>query len=353
MSKPRKLAIAGVILVGGYFAALVLGGVPELVIEPAGSRSPQAVDGSWFAGRQSWLAEPQAAASEGELVPDSPSNLHAATDARLARHPNQPTWLSTTTETELSATTDTDAQAFMSNAPPLANYPTPSAAPETIPPRLIENPPLAAEPISATRSASAPPLRAAPPSVPKARITEVRPVAAIASQPAASNWDRWPRTPPDDQAAPSQNVPATFQDLSALPSLPPRSTIHESEIVRRNSPPRDPGAAPEGSLRTHIVIDGDTLTRLADRYLDDPQRSPEIYRLNRDILTNPELLPIGVELRIPARERPGDVLAALNSTGSVAASHPEIMVPVTWTPTPLREPPQAKLLQPVPTALEK
>ena len=50
---------------------------------------------------------------------------------------------------------------------------------------------------------------------------------------------------------------------------------------------------------THKVIDGDTLTELAKRYLGNAGRWSELYDYNRDVLTNPELLPIGAELRIP------------------------------------------------------
>lgn len=53
--------------------------------------------------------------------------------------------------------------------------------------------------------------------------------------------------------------------------------------------------------RTHVVVDGDSLEKLAGRYLDDPQRGRDIYELNRDLLANPDLLPIGAELRIPER----------------------------------------------------
>jgi nucleoid-associated protein YgaU len=52
---------------------------------------------------------------------------------------------------------------------------------------------------------------------------------------------------------------------------------------------------------SHIVVDGDSLERLAGRYLDDPHRGAEIYNLNRDVLSNPDVLPIGVELKIPDR----------------------------------------------------
>jgi nucleoid-associated protein YgaU len=48
------------------------------------------------------------------------------------------------------------------------------------------------------------------------------------------------------------------------------------------------------------VQNSDTLQKLAGRYLDDPSRALEIFDLNRDKLKNPEMLPIGAELRIPA-----------------------------------------------------
>jgi nucleoid-associated protein YgaU len=50
----------------------------------------------------------------------------------------------------------------------------------------------------------------------------------------------------------------------------------------------------------HVVSNGDTLEKMAERYLHDAGRALEIFDLNRDQLSNPHLLPIGVELRIPA-----------------------------------------------------
>ena len=59
-------------------------------------------------------------------------------------------------------------------------------------------------------------------------------------------------------------------------------------------PRRDDG------VRTHRIVDGDSLDRLAERYLGSADRRLEIYEANRDVLPSPELLPIGVELKIPA-----------------------------------------------------
>lgn len=53
----------------------------------------------------------------------------------------------------------------------------------------------------------------------------------------------------------------------------------------------------------HVVKNGDTLEKLAARYLEDEGRALELFDLNRDQLTNPHLLPIGAELRIPIPRR--------------------------------------------------
>lgn len=51
--------------------------------------------------------------------------------------------------------------------------------------------------------------------------------------------------------------------------------------------------------RTHVIHSGDSLERLAQRYLGDAGRAIEIFDLNRQVLENPHLLPIGTELKIP------------------------------------------------------
>jgi nucleoid-associated protein YgaU len=50
---------------------------------------------------------------------------------------------------------------------------------------------------------------------------------------------------------------------------------------------------------THKIVDGDTLSSLAVRYLGDERRYMEIYQQNRDVLSSPHTLPIGRTLRMP------------------------------------------------------
>jgi LysM repeat protein len=60
----------------------------------------------------------------------------------------------------------------------------------------------------------------------------------------------------------------------------------------------------ETRVRTHKVVDGDTLRLLAERYLGSAGEAMAIFEANRDALPSPEILPIGVELKIPPRRVP-------------------------------------------------
>jgi hypothetical protein len=108
----------------------------------------------------------------------------------------------------------------------------------------------------------------------------------------------------------------------------------------------------DGGPRRHVIVDGDSLEKLAGRYLDDPQRSNEIFQANRELLASPDLLPIGTEIVIPDRSVPRalDALKQQSSTvGNTAlrsASHN--MVPVRPVPPAAGVMPRAQLLPPRP-----
>jgi nucleoid-associated protein YgaU len=97
---------------------------------------------------------------------------------------------------------------------------------------------------------------------------------------------------------------ATGSD-SAPPSVPTTAATYIAPVpLAENRPPAPSieSAPPEpDEPRTHIVVDGDSLEKLANLYLDDPTRGKEIFELNREALSNPDLLPIGIELKIPDR----------------------------------------------------
>lgn len=88
------------------------------------------------------------------------------------------------------------------------------------------------------------------------------------------------------------------------PGLPPRYPATASTNSARWGMPTDMMpivARPADGPHLHKIVDGDTLGDLAARYLGSAARAVEIFAANRDVLADPELLPIGVELKIPAR----------------------------------------------------
>jgi len=95
---------------------------------------------------------------------------------------------------------------------------------------------------------------------------------------------------------------------------------------------------PRTPYKSHRVKDGDTLSSLAQHYLGDGQRWSEIYELNRDLLRDPDILPIGARVKIPelgpAPLPPAaDIVAAPRGPQASLASE-RSMVAIEAPPTP-------------------
>jgi nucleoid-associated protein YgaU len=112
----------------------------------------------------------------------------------------------------------------------------------------------------------------------------------------------------DEFPASRETVPPADQsgrDRRASPLSQPRlagSDDTGSKSVASAKP--FPDVSPDGSgdgPRIYRIRDGDTLMRIAERYLGDSRRWPEI--LAGDVLRDPELVPVGKELRIPSTPR--------------------------------------------------
>ncbi len=72
----------------------------------------------------------------------------------------------------------------------------------------------------------------------------------------------------------------------------------EPEDVAPNSNKTDARSRPAATA--HTIVDGDTLPALAQLYFGDAGRAADIYAANRAVLNSPDLLPISVEIVIPA-----------------------------------------------------
>jgi nucleoid-associated protein YgaU len=84
--------------------------------------------------------------------------------------------------------------------------------------------------------------------------------------------------------------------IQALPTLPAANASGGRPVYMTDATTNE---APASPYEIHVVHEGDSLERLAERYLADGGRSLELFDLNRDVLDNPHLLPIGAELKIP------------------------------------------------------
>ncbi len=85
-------------------------------------------------------------------------------------------------------------------------------------------------------------------------------------------------------------LPKSYPHSDPLPSL-------QSEPPARADPPAENRG--KDSVALHTIVDGDTLPALAKRYCGRTDGWVEIFDANREILTSPEVLPIGARLRIP------------------------------------------------------
>jgi len=118
-----------------------------------------------------------------------------------------------------------------------------------------------------------------------------QPIAAAPRE--ADAAERIESAPPDPRAAITDppELPKKFAAASTARVAGPASNI---ELTLQ---------PPKPTVRKHRIVDGDTLSLLARRYLGDASRFGEIVQANPEVLQDPDLLPIGKVLKIPARER--------------------------------------------------
>jgi nucleoid-associated protein YgaU len=181
--------------------------------------------------------------------------------------------------------------------------------------------------------------------------------------------DETPRALPEAARPTPQNPPGEVEAIAdASPAAVPGEAAANRVWPAGYTPAEPPLAAPRAATqcgpppwpmgdvpppRTHVVVDGDSLAKLAGRYLDDPRRSDELFAINRAVLSDPELLPIGIELKIPNASRPpgehnGMPTSAASRELSVHAAANSGLVPVRPIPAMPAGSPRAELLRPLP-----
>ena len=122
--------------------------------------------------------------------------------------------------------------------------------------------------------------------------------------------------------------PAVAGRVKSLPASP--------EAPDRRGAVEAPAASTAPTDRVHVVQDGDSLERLAQRYYGSERYAAFLYSVNQAVLRSPQLLPIGVSLRIPAH--PPALSSVGTHSGDIAGrtprghgrEDPDGLVPVAW-----------------------
>ncbi len=290
MSRVRKLFIATALIATGLAVAILLG-------------HPIKVQQSFTAMAQNQL--PQSAVPLSPLVPTPMPSAQPAIrltpdveSAKVATVPDAPALLSPLSAFSTAPPSGPDFQ-FNQPTTPLVAPPaqrfdgySPVAKLRDEAPRAIGN-----------ESRSPVTIRRAPPV--DTQLTSA-PVATSPTDPYRIT-PNWPTTL---MPAPSPSLTSSTSNGNPITTNPTPATA--TAFAMGASPATDPRPpAPQAQFteepddaRTHIIADGDSLEKLAGLYLHDPQRGKEIYELNRGVLSDPNLLPIGAELKIPDRASP-------------------------------------------------
>jgi nucleoid-associated protein YgaU len=119
------------------------------------------------------------------------------------------------------------------------------------------------------------------------------PPSATATLPMASGLPNAPTRSETMNVAPPPAMPIAFHPIS-------------DELKPTSWKPTPPGAdLPVVKPRKYVLRDGDSLERLAERFLGNRARAEEIFAMNRHVLSREDLLPVGKEIVLPARKSEG------------------------------------------------
>lgn len=107
-----------------------------------------------------------------------------------------------------------------------------------------------------------------------------------------------PEKPPAAKPGETEKAPAAKPGETEKPP-----TAKPGAEKPRNAKPAGEAAEtkPQTKVRTYKVAPGDSLVKIARTLLKDPNRWREIYELNKSKIPNPDVLPVGVELRLPEK----------------------------------------------------
>lgn len=185
----------------------------------------------------------------------------------------------------------------LTTTPPAASPTVPSAArpAPTGPPSFT-----AARPLDAEESAATPATQPSP-------AADLPPL--IAASPGAGESISEPPSPLTPPPTISRPESETVRTPTPGVALPPRGETPTATLIP--PPPTMTTGALPADRGTYVVEKGDTLSSIARDTLGDESRWREIHELNKSELANPDILRVGMRLRLPERTaaaaRPSEV----------------------------------------------
>ena len=136
-------------------------------------------------------------------------------------------------------------------------------------------------------------------------LPQTRTRSTINDQPAAQTYPRIETLEPQPLAMPAdeaQDSPVSLASEAPPASAPKSPSTSPSHTFSPQQPiralPTKP-TAPSSVNRRHLVVKGDTLFNLAQKYYGNQARWRDIYAANRDQLPSENSLRLGMEIRIP------------------------------------------------------
>jgi tetratricopeptide (TPR) repeat protein len=119
-------------------------------------------------------------------------------------------------------------------------------------------------------------------------------IATLHQSGVGSTGSRGTATPAATTSPPTAMRPLLFNPTTTGPA---GAAARPAPAVRPSAAPA--ANSPSNSGRRHVVIQGDTLYKIAQRYYGSGSKWPEILEANRDVLKNENAVRPGMELRIP------------------------------------------------------
>ena len=119
------------------------------------------------------------------------------------------------------------------------------------------------------------------------------------------DWNPPSTVPPDRMSAPPSGPAVIVSDNSEVVEVPletaPENTVPETNVTQ--PPVQQPPAGGDATeFQTYTVVKGDTLWKIAKRFYGSGVQWKRIYGANQDVISNPDKIRAGMEIKIPASQ---------------------------------------------------